>query len=617
MSLVLIPEETKVILVGCSNFLEDNTLNQIKPIEANLAALKDIFTDKNIFNGIPDGNIVTILNKNDYEIMREVEEIAQTASDTLIVYYAGHGEREKGRTLYLTATNTKRDRLISTAIEFERLNKVIQISKASKKFLILDCCYSGLAALNADNDPLQEEDFRDIKGTYILTSSPSNMVSYFHKNENYTFFTLELINILRNGIENNTPFIEIGEIYEHIKSNLKKKNFPGPMQKNTLNASGKIYFANNYKHIDYSKKVSIADTLLREDEFTLALEKYKTLIDEFRTYNNENIELKVKSILAIQSAETLFNQSKYETANKQLISANEILESIEFKTGKIFDERKKIYSLIASTESKLKEDIKNYLEPLIRKEMENEFLREPNLIEYKLREQLEQEYRIKATGLEQELRQKIYQEYKDSLQGNLNGRRLLIVASNPINTAQLRIDEEIREIYSALKHNNTYLIFPALATKANELDQILLEINPEILHVTAHVSLAGEFYFEDMRGQSVPINGRDFVNLIKMFSSIKIALINTCYAEEIAYLLSEYVPYVISFAGAVTDLTSISFAKSFYKAFASRGDVQFAFDFATTTCNLVYNRDERPVLFKQEDFMKKKQSITVNLVGLE
>ncbi|MCH9662571.1 MAG: caspase family protein, partial [Gammaproteobacteria bacterium] len=144
MSLVFIPEKTKIILIGCSNFPEDDTLKAIKPIESNLVDLKELFVDDNIFNGVPEENVITILNKKDHEILSEVEDNAQHATDSLVIYYAGHGEREKGKTLYLTATNTKRDRLITTAIEFERLNKVIQASKAQKKFIILDSSFGNV-----------------------------------------------------------------------------------------------------------------------------------------------------------------------------------------------------------------------------------------------------------------------------------------------------------------------------------------------------------------------------------------------------------------------------------------------------------------------------------------
>jgi hypothetical protein len=616
MSLVFIPEETLVILIGCGNFLEDSSLKPIKPIEANLARLKGIFRDTKTFNGIPEENITVIQNEKDYEILKKVEELSQLASDALVVYYAGHGEREKGRTLYLTATNTRKDRLISTAIEFERLNKIIQAAKATKKFLILDCCYSGLAALSTDNESLLEEELSDITGTYIITSSPSNMVSYFHENEEHTFFTSELINLLTSGLDNNAPFIEIGEIFEYIKSNLRRKNYPLPMQKNTLNASGKVYFANNHRYLDYSRKVNGADDLLRADEFNSAFEAYKKIITEFSSYNNESIELKMKAIELTKNSEILFEQNKYEVANKNLSSALEMLESIEFNIGRILRERKKVYSSTALMESELREELKEYLTPLIRKDLEEEFTRQPDLLEQALREKLEQEYRVKAIGLERELREKISREHQDAVQGKLDVKRSLVLSANPLDTTRLRIDQEIRELHSIFKYSNNYQLLISLATKANEIDQIILESTPEILHLTVHANAAldpdgrniADFYFEDDQGKGVPINGKRLAEFLKIFPSIKLVFINTCYSDEVAYRLSEFIPYAIGFEDAIADTVCIAFAKSFYIALLSQQDIEFAYNFAITACSLKYNRDSKPRLHKQENFVKKKAS---------
>ncbi len=333
-----------------------------------------------------------------------------------------------------------------------------------------------------------DEDLGDIQGTYIITSSPSNMVSYFHENESHTFFTSEFIQILKNGIDNNAPFIEIGEIYEHIKSNLKKKRYPAPMQKNTLNASGTVYFANNYRYIDYSRKVNGADTLLQSDEYSSALETYKKIISEFTTYNNENIDLKIKSIRLIQSSERSFAQSKYDAAHKQLSDAANKLESIEFNVGRIFEERRKIYSLTSSMETKLTESLKAHLTPLIRKELEEELIQEPDLVEKALREKLEQEYKVKTMGIERDLRKKISQEYETAIHGDLNAERFLIIAANPLDTERLRFDQEIREIDSVLKYTSKYKLLISLATKADEIDQIILEKTPKILHLSMHAT---------------------------------------------------------------------------------------------------------------------------------
>jgi len=614
MSLIFIPEETRVILIGCSSFIEDGALKPIKPIEANLLELKNIFIDKNIFNGIPEGNITTIQNEKDYEILSKVEEVSQLASDALVVYYAGHGEREKGKTLYLTATNTKKDRLISTAIEFERLNKIIQASKASKKILILDCCYSGLAALNTDNEPLLEEELNDITGTYIITSSPSNMVSYFHEGEDYTFFTSELVNILKNGIDNNAPFIEIGEVYEHINLNLRKKNHPLPQQKNTLNASGNVYFANNYRYLDYSRKVNDADDRLRSDAFDSAFAAYKQIITEFNTYNNESIEVKMKAIELIKNSERLFDSNKYEVANRNLNNALEILENMGFNIGRVLSERKKVYSSTALMESKLRDEIKEYLTPLIRKDLEEAFTREPELLEKMLREKLEQEYRIKSISIERELREKISREYQDAVQGKVDTKRSLILSANPMDTTRLRIDQEIREIDSIFKYSNSYQLVISLATKANEIDKIILESTPEILHLTLHSSSSfdpdgrdiADFCFEDDQGKSVPINGRRLAEFLKFFPSIKLVFVNTCYSDEVAYRLSEFIPYAIGFEGAVADEVCVAFAKSFYIALLFKEDIEFAYHFAITACNLKYDRESQPILHKQESFSRKQ-----------
>lgn len=624
MSLVFIPKETTVILIGCSNFLEDSELKPIKPIEANLLKLKNIFCDINIFNGIPEENITIIQNEKDYEIISKVEELSQLDSDALVVYYAGHGEREKGKTLYLTATNTRKDRLISTAIEFERLNKIIQASKAPKKFLILDCCYSGLAALSTDNKPLLEEEISNINGTYIITSSPSNMVSYFHENEEYTFFTSELISLLESGLDNNAPFIEIGEVFEHIKSNSRQKNHPLPMQKNTLNASGKVFFANNHRYLDYSRKANDADDLLRADEFDSAFAAYKKIISEFSTYNNESVELKMKAIDLIKSSEILFEQNKYEVANKNLVGALKKLETIEFNIGKILLERKKVYSSTASMESRLRESLTEHLTPLIRKDLEEEFTRQPDLLEQALREKLEQEYRIKTIGLERELREKISREYQDAVQGRLDTKRSLVLSANPINTTRLRIDEEIRELYSIFKYSNNYQLLISLATKATEIDQIILESTPEILHLTLHATPSldpdgkniADFFFEDDQGKSVPINGKRLAEFLKIFPSIKLVFVNTCYSDEVAYRLSEFIPYSIGFEGSAGDNMCIAFAKSFYIALLSKQDIEFAYNFAITACSLKYNRESQPILHKQENFARKKASRKAKAVNV-
>jgi hypothetical protein len=49
----------------------------------------------------------------------------------------------------------------------------------------------------------------------------------------------------------------------------------------------------------------------------------------------------------------------------------------------------------------------------------------------------------------------------------------------------------------------------------------------------------------------------------------------------------------------------IAFAKSFYIALLSKEDIEFAYHFAITACNLKYDRESKPIMHKQENFAKK------------
>ena len=75
----------------------------------------------------------------------------------------------------------------------------------------------------------------DVKGTYILASSPGDEVSYFSKNGRNTYFTGALIDVLKNGIDNASEMLTLDDLYDYSKEHLNQKNFPHPIFKSELN----------------------------------------------------------------------------------------------------------------------------------------------------------------------------------------------------------------------------------------------------------------------------------------------------------------------------------------------------------------------------------------------
>ena len=68
-------------------------------------------------------------------------------------------------------------------------------------------------------------------------------------------------------------------------------------------------------------------------------------------------------------------------------------------------------------------------------------------------------------------------------------RKILILTANPIGTAQLRLDEEVRAIRAGLeraKSSDQFKIDSRWATTPGDVQRTLLNCEPEIVHFSGH-----------------------------------------------------------------------------------------------------------------------------------
>ena len=99
------PENTQAILIGASkfDFAKDAGFQDLPSVNTNLSRLNLLLID---VVGIDKKNIHTLLDRNNSNaITSEIIDIVPKASDTIIVYYAGHGIRHQQK-LYLTTKRT-------------------------------------------------------------------------------------------------------------------------------------------------------------------------------------------------------------------------------------------------------------------------------------------------------------------------------------------------------------------------------------------------------------------------------------------------------------------------------------------------------------------------------
>ncbi|WP_406477953.1 caspase family protein [Streptomyces sp. NBC_01615] len=135
----------RALIVCNSRFPADpGALRELQGPKADGVLLRDALTDPSA--GLFQRTEVRLLLEADSsEIITVAEDFFSGAEpdDTLLFYYSGHG-RSLNQQLFLCASNTKVDRLRSTAFIGSVLSEMIAASFAQVKIVILDCCHSGV-----------------------------------------------------------------------------------------------------------------------------------------------------------------------------------------------------------------------------------------------------------------------------------------------------------------------------------------------------------------------------------------------------------------------------------------------------------------------------------------
>jgi len=187
--------------------------------------------------------------------------------------------------------------------------------------------------------------------------------------------------------------------------------------------------------------------------------------------------------------------------------------------------------------------------------------------------------------------------------------RILFVSANPRDTVQLQLIKEcnnIRDRITFSEYGTQFDFDQRHEVSVSEMDKILLDYKPQVLHFSGHGNSDGIIVFQDSKGTAENTTVKALSDLfkivngdIKMTQDIKIKLVflSACYSEKQAKSISEYVDCVIGMSHAVTDEAARIFAESFYQAIGYGKSVKIAFDLA---CNqiarLSMSEDQTPRL---------------------
>jgi uncharacterized protein YjbI with pentapeptide repeats len=221
------PARSRAVLIGASTYRH---LEDLPAVRDNLPGLRDVLIAPAL-GRLPAKNCTIVAEPaKPLDVHRTLRKHAAAAEDTLLVYFAGHGRTGSRNELFLCLPRTRPNELQYSAWPYEELRRVVADSPATKKVVILDCCFSGRALADQAGDEETILGQVGIEGTYLLTATAANAVALAPPGERYTAFTGALLALLTKGIPGGPELLTFGQIYPRLQYALTSRQLPRPRQ---------------------------------------------------------------------------------------------------------------------------------------------------------------------------------------------------------------------------------------------------------------------------------------------------------------------------------------------------------------------------------------------------
>lgn len=160
-------------------------------------------------------------------------------------------------------------------------------------------------------------------------------------------------------------------------------------------------------------------------------------------------------------------------------------------------------------------------------------------------------------------------------------RKILVLATNPKGTDQLRLGEEVREIQAGLtrsRNREQFVLEQKWAVRPLDVQRALLEVEPQIVHFAGHGAGEAGLVFEDVEGEAQQVETGALANLFESFANtIECVVLNGCYSAPQAEAISQQIPTVIGMSTAISDRAAIAFAVGFYDALGAGRSVKSSY----------------------------------------
>jgi DNA-binding CsgD family transcriptional regulator len=234
------PLLSRAVLVGVGGYRD---LPSLSAVGNNVRSLKDILCADR-FWGLQGTHCAVVEDPlTAADMLDPVVAAAADATDTLLLYYAGHGLVDRRSELHLALVGSDPQR-IYTAVPYGHVRDALLDSRAARRIVILDCCYSGRALGQMADHVTAVVDEASAEGTYVLTATAENKSALAPEGSRYTAFTGELLEVINKGIPECGPLLDLDSVYRHLLKVMTGKGLPAP-QKRDRNTAGQLTLIRN------------------------------------------------------------------------------------------------------------------------------------------------------------------------------------------------------------------------------------------------------------------------------------------------------------------------------------------------------------------------------------
>jgi hypothetical protein len=243
-------------LIVANDAYEHDGLRRLLAPAADAEALGAVLSDRRI----GDFAVNVLRNEPAHVIQAHIEELFadSRSEDLLLLHFSCHGLKSESGELFFAAPNTRPNRLGSTAVSADFVQRCMRTSRSRSIVLLLDCCYGGAFARGVtvraagDIDVLgsfPHERLGSGRGRAVITASSA--MEYAFEGEQLadgeprpSVFTTALVEGLSTGDADRDQdgWVSLNELYDYVFDKVRERN-PHQTPSRDVEMQGELFIA--------------------------------------------------------------------------------------------------------------------------------------------------------------------------------------------------------------------------------------------------------------------------------------------------------------------------------------------------------------------------------------